>query len=91
MTFAGTPAATALGGTSFVTTAPAPTIAPSPIVTPGQIVTRAPSHTLSQTTTGFGIIPPRFSGSGSWLSVAMIVCGPTRTSSPMVIPPWSWN
>ena len=91
MTFAGTPATTARGGTSFVTTAPAPTIAPSPIVTPGQTVTRAPSQTLSQIFTDLGIIPPRFSGSGSWFNVAMIVCGPTRTSSPMVIPPWSWN
>ena len=46
MTLAGTPATTVRGGTSFVTTAPAPTTAPSPIVTPGQIVTRAPSQTL---------------------------------------------
>ena len=34
ITLAGTPAATAFGGTSFVTTAPAPMIAPSPMVTP---------------------------------------------------------
>ena len=87
MTFAGTPATTVLGGTSFVTTAPAPTIAPSPIVTPGQIVTRVPSQTLLPIFTGFANMPPRLSGSGLWLSVAMIVCGPISTSSPMLIPP----
>jgi len=44
---AGTPATIALAGTSWVTTAPAPTIAPSPIVTPGTTVTAAPSHTFA--------------------------------------------
>ena len=34
---AGLPATTAKGGTSFTTTADAPTIAPSPMVTPGRM------------------------------------------------------
>src|SRR5438876_2903368 len=39
---AGIPATTARGGTSLVTTAPAPTIAPSPIVTPGMMTAAVP-------------------------------------------------
>ncbi len=42
ITRAGTPATIAYGGTSFVTTAPAPTSAPSPIVTPARIVALLP-------------------------------------------------
>jgi hypothetical protein len=42
ITFAGTPATTVFGGTSLVTTAPAPTIAFSPIVTPHIIVAEEP-------------------------------------------------
>src|SRR5690606_26455582 len=42
MTRAGTPATIANGGTSFVTTAPAPTSAPSPILTPARIVALEP-------------------------------------------------
>ena len=38
--FAGTPPTISYGGTSFVTTAPAPTIAPFPIVMPGIMITR---------------------------------------------------
>ena len=41
ITFAGFPTTIALAGTSFVTTAAAPTIAFSPIVTPGRMVTPA--------------------------------------------------
>lgn len=41
-TFAGFPATTCQGGTSRVTTEPAPTIAPSPIVTPFRMIERAP-------------------------------------------------
>src|SRR5581483_1278645 len=41
-TLAGTPATTAPGGTSCVTTAPAPIIAPSPMVTPQRIVAWEP-------------------------------------------------
>src|ERR1035438_8915572 len=39
---AGTPATTAYGGTSLVTTAPAPTSAPSPMVTPHRMVALLP-------------------------------------------------
>src|SRR5262249_54131349 len=39
---AGTPATMVYGGTSCVTTAPAPTMAPSPIVTPARIVALVP-------------------------------------------------
>ena len=42
MTRAGTPATIVFGGTSLVTTAPAPTIAPSPMVTPAKIVAEDP-------------------------------------------------
>ena len=46
ITFAGTPAAIILAGTSFVTTAPAAMIEPLPIVTPERTVTFAPIHTF---------------------------------------------
>lgn len=39
---AGLPYQTSYGGTSFVTTDPAPIKAPCPMVTPGKIVTLAP-------------------------------------------------
>lgn len=39
------------GGTSLVTTAPAPITAPSPMVTPGRMITLSPSHTALPTTT----------------------------------------
>jgi hypothetical protein len=39
---AGLPTTTACGGTSRVTTAPAPTMAPVPTSTPGRIVAFAP-------------------------------------------------
>ena len=42
MNRAGTPATMANGGTSCVTTAPAPTMAPRPMVTPGRIVALVP-------------------------------------------------
>ena len=46
-TLAGLPATTVHGGTSFVTTEPAPTIAPSPIVTPFSIIAFIPIQALS--------------------------------------------
>ena len=46
---AGFPTTIALGGTSRVTTAPAPTIAAVPIVTPGRIVAFAPIDAPSAT------------------------------------------
>ncbi|CVI22750.1 exported hypothetical protein [Agrobacterium fabacearum CFBP 5771] len=45
MTFAGLPATIAYGGTSFVTTAPAPITAPWPIVRPFKTIAPAPNHT----------------------------------------------
>ena len=49
---AGLPATTALGGTSLVTTLPAPTIAPSPTVTPHSRVTLEPIEAPRQTRVG---------------------------------------
>ncbi len=43
-TWAGAPATTVHGGTSRVTTEPAPTMAPSPMVTLGMTMTPAPSQ-----------------------------------------------
>ncbi len=57
MTRAGMPATIAFGGTSFVTTAPAPTIAPSPMVTPGRITDFAPSQTSAPIVTGAERLP----------------------------------
>ena len=45
MMVAGTPATTANGGTSFVTTAPAAMIAPSSMVTPGKTIAPKPIQT----------------------------------------------
>lgn len=44
---AGLPATTELGGTSFVTILPAPTIELGPIVTPGKIILPCPIKQLS--------------------------------------------
>ena len=49
---AGFPAKIEFGGTSFVTTAPAPIILFSPIVTPLQTIALSPIHTLSLRITG---------------------------------------
>ena len=46
-TRAGTPPTTVIGGTSFVTTAPAATTAQSPSVTPGRMVAFEPIQTFS--------------------------------------------
>src|SRR5260370_31254870 len=51
--FAGLPATTVYGATSFDTTLPAPTTAPSPTTTPFRIIELNPIHALSQITTGF--------------------------------------
>ena len=51
--FAGLPANIEFGGTSFVTTAPAPIILFLPIVIPLQIIALSPIQTLSSKTTGF--------------------------------------
>lgn len=53
-TFAGLPTTMAYGGTSFETTARAPTTAPSPIVTPDKMVAPAPiQQSLPMTTSPF--------------------------------------
>src|SRR5215831_1522992 len=52
MTLAGFPATTAIGGTSDVTTAPAPMTAPSPTRTPGKMMARAPIQTSFPMTGG---------------------------------------
>ena len=48
------PAPIVLGGTSFVTTAPAATMAPSPMATPGTTVALAPIQTFLPRTMGAG-------------------------------------
>ena len=52
MSRAGTPATTECGGTSEVTTAPAPMIAPSPIVNPHNIVAPLPIDARLRTSVG---------------------------------------
>mgnify|MGYP006988964805 CR=1 FL=1 len=52
--FAGFPATITLGGTSLVTTLPAPTIELSPIVIPGNIIEPEPIHTLFPMCIGLG-------------------------------------
>jgi hypothetical protein len=52
MTFAGTPAAKLFGGTSLVTTAPAPITVFSPMVTPPRIVAAAAIQTFFAMTIG---------------------------------------
>ena len=70
MTFAGTPATIANGGTSRVTTAPAATTAPRPIVTPGRTVTRDAIHTWSSMVTVAARVPC-FASLGSCSNVHM--------------------
>src|SRR5688500_9761621 len=68
---AGLPTTIAYGGTSRVTTAPAPTIAPRPMVTPGRIVAFAPIDAPFCTSVGVkcsGRLRPR--GNGSLANVA---------------------
>lgn len=61
--FAGTPATTVLGGTSFVTTAPADTIEFSPIVTPGITIAPTPIHAFFLITIGVDIVDRLLAGS----------------------------
>lgn len=90
-TFAGTPATTVFGGTSFVTTAPAATTAPSPTVTPGRIVECDPIQTLLPILIGAETMLERLDGYISWFSVASTTMCPMSTSSPISMPPWSWK
>lgn len=91
MRLAGTPATTVNGGTSLVTTAPAPTMDPSPTVTPGHMTHPAPIQTSLQILTGAGIRDALLAGSRSWLSVAITVLWPISTPSSRTMPAWSWN
>ena len=69
---AGTPATTVQGGTSRVTTVPAPTTALSPIRTPGRITAFALTQTLAPIVIGRASNPREAMGSGprpaTWLS-----------------------
>lgn len=80
MMTAGFPTTVAYGGTSRVTTAPAPIIAPRPIRTPGRIVAFAPTETSSSRTVcakTSGYCLER--GKRSLVNVAL---GPTKTRCP---------
>lgn len=56
MTRAGLPATTQSGGTSLVTTLPAPTTEPSPIVMPGSTITPPPSQQRSPIEIGLAYV-----------------------------------
>src|SRR5881409_1324493 len=86
---AGLPATMASGGTSRVTTAPAPTIARSPITMPGRMVVLAPMEAPRFTNVctnvgGYCLLR----GNASLVKVAL---GPMKTSSSMVIPSHNWT
>ena len=87
MALAGTPAATAFAGTSFVTTAPAAITALSPIMTPGSTVAFAPIQTFFPIRIGAGNKSCRSSGAILWLRVASTTLWPISAPSPMEIPP----
>jgi dTDP-4-amino-4,6-dideoxygalactose transaminase len=83
-TRAGTPTTTARGGTSAVTTAPAPTNASSPISTPGTSTAPPPTRQARRSSA------PRSSYAASWRpivsSLVVITPGPTKTSSSTTLP-----
>lgn len=54
----GLPMARCIGGTSSVTTLPAPITAPRPMVTPGNMVTPPQIHTSDSMVTGSAFIMP---------------------------------
>src|ERR1019366_231921 len=86
---AGFPATIAIGGTSLVTTAPAPTMSFSPMVSPGRMVALAPMDAPRLTRVRAkraGCCPLR--GKGSLEKVAL---GPTNTSSCSVTPSQTWT
>src|SRR5437773_702665 len=85
MTRAGLPTTTARGGTSFVTTAPAPTKASSPISTPGQRIAPPPTRAPRR------IVGPSISAGGSGSRVAVergesVGCLPTTAPSSTLTP-----
>ena len=59
MILAGFPATRWKGGTSFVTTLPAPTVAPLPILTPGKIIAPPPIQQSSPTWISLPVSGPR--------------------------------
>ena len=82
--FAGTPATSACAGTSFETTAPAPTIAFRPIVIPHRIVAFAPIDAPSSTFVG--MIFQSVESARGYGSFVKQTWGPTNTRSPIVTP-----
>ena len=72
---AGLPATTVRGGTSWVTTLPAPTTAPSPMVTPGRTVTLPPSQTLSPMVMGRAFSVPLLRSWASEVDVGAVSDG----------------
>ena len=83
ITRAGLPTTTARGGTSFVTTAPAPTNASSPISTPGQRIAPPPTRAPRRIVGPF-ISSSRFSVRPMKLSFVVTTHGATKTSSSSV-------
>src|SRR5690606_11044916 len=67
----GFPAASTPGGTSFVTTAPAPMTAPSPMRTPGRMMAPPPAQTSLPMYTGLADSRParRAAASSGWVAV----------------------
>ncbi|KAG0123534.1 hypothetical protein HOY82DRAFT_495188, partial [Tuber indicum] len=87
-TLAGFPATAHPGGTSFVTTLPAPTVLPRPILTPGRIVTFPASQQSSSIVMGAPYSGPRspsraFALSGCAAAKRQTL-GPRRVRAPMV-------
>ena len=93
-TWAGTPTTVAFGGTSSVTTAPAPTVAQSPMLIPGRtlhpIPNSAPSPTLTPPARWTpGATVAKLERRASWDTVAptfTITCSPMTTSEVITAP-----
>ena len=87
ITRAGTPATRELGGTEWVSAAPAEITLPAPITVPGEMMARAPIHTPSSTTIGAPIVlPARFrAGPISCVLVMKVAWKAMETLLPMVI------
>src|SRR5215472_8170770 len=92
MTRAGTPMASIPGGTSRVTTLPAPTMAPSPIVTPHTMVALAPTLARRPTLVVTNVQSASVSSSPSAptargrRSFVKQACGPMKAPSSIVTP-----
>src|SRR5512140_3692133 len=91
-TFAGFPATIIPGGTSFVTTLPAPTIDFSPTVTPARIVTLEPTdapflmNVGMQTQSASVWSPPPSAVDRGYMSLMKVTLWPMNTSSSIVTP-----